>query len=109
MHTPPEPLPPHIPRSVFKPAQFLVALGSGLLGICPLLSLSSFSRHLFLAWSFWTLYPCLMKGLDHSGGPSASTGGLSVGCGLMSAEEAKLAGQDFLTEDCQGQAWEVLS
>lgn len=50
-----------------------------------------------------------MKGLGHSGGPSASTGGLSVACGLMSAEETKLAGQDFLTADCQGQAWEVLS
>lgn len=61
MHTPPEPLHPHIPDSVFKPAQFLMALGSGLLGICPLLSLSSSSWHLFLAWSFWILYPCLWR------------------------------------------------
>lgn len=39
--------------------------------------------------------PLLKEGLAHSGGPSASTGGLSVGCGLTSAEETKLAGQDF--------------
>lgn len=52
--------------------------------------------------------PLVKEGLGHSGGPSASTAGLSVGCGLMSAKETNLAGQDFAA-GCQGQAWEVLS